>query len=103
MINEMTNDEIEGLLGLQDIEANLLKTRKNGLTLTDNQVSTLGKYNIDASKCGSTSELLYMIDQIDDTDDVIEQDESIATDEIIKTYDIISELKAKNITNTPLT
>lgn len=69
MINEMTNDEIEGLLGLEDIEANLLKTRKNGLTLTDNQVSTLGKYNIDASKCGSTSELLYMIDQIDDSDD----------------------------------
>ena len=29
MINEMTNDEIEGLLGLQDIEANLLKSRKN--------------------------------------------------------------------------
>jgi hypothetical protein len=69
MINEMTSDEIEGLLGLEDIEANLLKTRKNGLTLTDNQVSTLGKYNIDASKCGSTSELLYLIDQIDDTDD----------------------------------
>ena len=55
MINEMTNDEIEGLLGLEDIESNLLKTRKNGLTLTDNQVSTLGKYNIDPSKCGSTS------------------------------------------------
>lgn len=69
MINEMTSDEIEGLLGLEDIEANLLKTRKNGLTLTDNQVSTLGKYNIDASKCGSTSELLYLIDQIDDADD----------------------------------
>ena len=69
MINEKTNDEIEGLLGLEDIESNLLKTRKNGLTLTDNQVSTLGKYNIDPSKCGSTSELLYMIDQIDDSDD----------------------------------
>ena len=40
MINEMTNDEIEGLLGLEDIESNLLKTRQNGLTLTDNQVST---------------------------------------------------------------
>ena len=33
MINEMTNDEIEGLLGLEDIESNLLKTRKNGLKL----------------------------------------------------------------------
>ncbi|MBR3152913.1 MAG: DEAD/DEAH box helicase family protein [Clostridia bacterium] len=36
--------------------------------------------------------------EIDDTDDVIEQEESIATEEIIKTYDIINELKAKNIT-----
>ena len=69
MINEMTNDEIEGLLGLEDIEANLLKTRQNGLTLTDNQVSTLGKYNIDLAKCKNTAELLYMIEQVDDMDD----------------------------------
>ncbi|MBR3133703.1 MAG: DEAD/DEAH box helicase family protein [Clostridia bacterium] len=35
---------------------------------------------------------------LDDTDDVIEKEESIATDEMIKEYDIVSELKAKNIT-----
>lgn len=69
MVNEMTNDEIEELLGLKDNEKNMLKTRANGLQLTDNQVSTLSQYNIDASKCGSMTELLYMIDQIDDTDD----------------------------------
>ena len=69
MINEMTNDEIEELVGLKDVDKNLLKVRKNGLTLTDNQASTLDKYNIDASKCGSMSELLYMIDQVDDDDD----------------------------------
>ncbi len=69
MINEMTNDEIEELVGLKDIEQNMLKTRKNGLTLTDSQVSTLGKYNIDLDNCKSMSELLYKIDQIDDSDD----------------------------------
>lgn len=69
MINEMTNDEIEELVGLKDVEKNFLKARKNGLLLTDNQVSTLGKYNIDLEKCGSMSELLYKIDQIDDPDD----------------------------------
>ena len=69
MINEMTNDEIEELVGLKDVDQNMLKARKNGLMLTDNQVSTLGKYNIDPGKCGSMSELLYMIDQIDDEDD----------------------------------
>jgi hypothetical protein len=69
MINEMTNDEIEELVGLKDVEKNMLKTRKNGLVLTDNQVSTLGKYNINPGECNSMSELLYMIDQIDDDED----------------------------------
>ena len=35
MINEMTNDEIEGLIGLEEVESNMLKTRKNGLTLSE--------------------------------------------------------------------
>lgn len=68
MANEMTNDEIEELVGLKDTDKNMLKTRNNGLLLTDNQVSTLQRYNIDSSKCGSMSELLFMIDQAD-TDD----------------------------------
>ncbi|HIS18847.1 MAG TPA: hypothetical protein IAC02_09610 [Candidatus Coprovivens excrementavium] len=69
MVNEMTNDEIEELVGLKDYEKNMLKARNNGLLLTDNQVNTLEKYNIDVSKCSTMSELLYMIDQIDDPDD----------------------------------
>lgn len=69
MVNEMTNDEIEELVGLKDTDKNMLKTRNNGLLLTDNQVSTLQRYNIDSSKCGSMSELLYMIDQADYDDD----------------------------------
>ncbi len=31
MINEMTNDEIEELVGLKDVEKNMLKTRKMDL------------------------------------------------------------------------
>lgn len=69
MVHEMTNDEIEELVGLKDTDKNMLKTRNNGLLLTDNQVSTLQRYNIDSSKCGSMSELLYMIDQADYDDD----------------------------------
>ncbi len=69
MVNEMTNDEIEELVGLKDTDKNMLKTRNNGLLLTDNQVSTLQRYNIDSSKCGSMSELLYMIDQADYDDE----------------------------------
>ena len=69
MINDLTNDEIEELVGLNEVDKNLLKARKNGLLLTDNQVNTLGKYNIDIGKCTSMSELLYMIDQVDDDED----------------------------------
>ena len=69
MINELTNDAIEELVGLNEVDKNLLKARKNGLLLTDNQVNTLGKYNIDIGKCTSMSELLYMIDQVDDDED----------------------------------
>lgn len=62
----MTNDEIEELVGLKEADKNFVKARQNGLLLTDNQVSTLEKYNIDPSKCGSMSELLYMIDHATD-------------------------------------
>lgn len=69
MVNVMTNDEIEELVGLKDNDKNMLKARNNGLLLTDNQISLLERYNIDASKCGSMSELLYMIDQVGDPED----------------------------------
>ena len=69
MAHELTNDEIEELVGLKDPDRNFLKVRKNGLLLTDNQVGTLERYNIDPSKCGSMSELLYMIEQEDYDED----------------------------------
>lgn len=69
MANELTNDEIEELVGLADTEKNMLKARNNGLLLTDNQVSTLSRFNIDVSKCSNMSELLYMIDQVDNDDE----------------------------------
>jgi len=60
----MTNDEIEELVGLKDTDKNMLKARKNGLLLTDNQVSTLGRYNIDVANCKSMEELLYKINDV---------------------------------------
>lgn len=69
---ELTNDEIEELVGISEVDANMLKARSNGLLLTDNQVSTLNRFNIDTSKCGSMTELLYMIDQADSDDEELE-------------------------------
>ena len=61
----MTNDEIDALVGInnEDYDKNFLKAQKNGLLLTEKQVQTLERYNIDPGKCGSSSELLYMIDK----------------------------------------
>ena len=59
----MTNEEIEELIGLKETDKNFLKVRKNGLLLTDKQVSTLERYNIDASSCKNMSELIYKIEQ----------------------------------------
>ena len=61
----MTNDEIDALVGInnEDYDKNFLKAQKNGLLLTEKQVQTLERYNIDPGKCGSSSGLLYMIDK----------------------------------------
>lgn len=59
----MTNEEIEELVGLKETDKNLLKATKNGLLLTDKQVTTLERYNIDAESCKSMSELIYKIEQ----------------------------------------
>ena len=69
MLNPMTDDEIEELAGVKDINRNLLKVRKNGLALTDNQVDILSRYNIDAGKAKDMNELLYMISRVEDPDD----------------------------------
>ncbi len=72
MANELTNDEIEELVGLDNSDKNFLKARQNGLLLTDNQVSLLQRYGINTDKCGSMSELLYMIEQEDADDEELD-------------------------------
>ncbi len=69
MATELTNDEIEELVGLNEVDKSFLKARDNGLLLTDNQVSTLKRYNIDPAKCNSMSELLYMIGEVETDED----------------------------------
>ena len=85
MANELTNDEIEELVGLNENDSNMMKARKNGLLLTDNQVSTLERYNIDFDKCGSMSELIYLIEE---TNEGTYDDEYSELDELA---DLLSE------------
>jgi hypothetical protein len=62
----MDDKELEKISGVDNIGAKMLKARKNGLLLTDEQVDVLSRHNIDINKAGSTEELLYMIDNYDD-------------------------------------
>ena len=59
----MTNDEIEELVGLKDVDKEFLKERENGLLLTDKQVETLNRHNINTEKAKSMDELIYMINE----------------------------------------
>jgi len=81
----MNDKEINELLGIEeDYDKNFLKARKNGILLTDNQVKVLERYNIDAGMCGSTSELLYMIDEVLDG---VDEDECADLNDVAKTLD----------------
>lgn len=71
-MNELTNDEIEELVGLKDVDKNFLKARENGLLLTDNQVNLLERYNINPGNCKTMTELLYMIDEAGVDDEELE-------------------------------
>ena len=62
----MDDKELEKISGVDNIGEKMLKARKNGLLLTDEQVNVLSRHNIDINKAGSTEELLYMIDNYDD-------------------------------------
>ena len=61
----MTDKEIDELVGLtkKDLARNELEARKNNLLLTDAQVDLLTLNGIDPGKCGSVSELIYMINK----------------------------------------
>ena len=47
-----------------DFEKRFLKTRKNGLLLSDEHVEVLERYNINYMSCLSNTELLYRIDEV---------------------------------------
>ena len=50
------------------------KEIKKGLFLSDYQIEVLMKYNIDPYKCGSISELIYLIDEVLDEEEADDLD-----------------------------
>lgn len=59
--------EVEKIANSIDYSKKFLKDY-NGLLITEEQVEILKRYDIDALKCGSLTEILYLIDEILDSD-----------------------------------
>lgn len=62
-----TRKEIETIANSTDYSKKFLKDY-NGLLITEEQVEILKRYDIDINKCGSLTEILYLIDEVLDTD-----------------------------------
>lgn len=60
-------EEIEKIANSIDYSKKFLKDY-NGLLITEEQVDILRRYDIEVEKCGSLTEILYLIDEILDSD-----------------------------------
>ena len=69
---KINNEEIN----IDDLysEKYMHKKIKKGLFLSDYQIEVLMKYNIDPYKCGSISELIYLIDEVLDEEEADDLD-----------------------------
>ncbi len=69
---KINNEEIN----IDDLysEKYMHKEIKKGLFLSDYQIEVLMKYNIDPYKCGSISELIYLIDEVLDEEEADDLD-----------------------------
>ena len=67
----MEKEELENTLPKDD---SWLKTRENGMALSDYQVKVLARNNIDYKKYNNVKELMFAINEMDiDEDDELEQ------------------------------
>lgn len=62
-----SREEVEKIANSIDYSKKFLKDY-NGLLITEEQVEILKRYDIDALKCGSLTEILYLIDEVLDSD-----------------------------------
>ncbi len=62
-----TRKEIETIANSIDYSRKFLKSY-NGLLITEEQIDILKRYGIEVEKCGSLTEILYLIDEVLDGD-----------------------------------
>ena len=73
----MSDEEIEKIASDIDFESNLLTT-KNGILLTNYEISILDKYKIPYQNTTSLKEIIYLIEDILNEDNSLEDLENIS-------------------------
>lgn len=74
----MSDEEIEKIASDIDFESNLLTTTKNGILLTNYEISILDKYKIPYQNTTSLKEIIYLIEDILNEDNSLEDLENIS-------------------------
>ena len=90
---KINNEEINLNKLIDDIydDKNMIKMRGNGIYLSDNDVQTLKKYNINYEKYSSLNSLIFEIEEI--------LNEEVDTDDLEQISSKLSELNYYNNTN----
>ncbi len=74
----MNDYDIEKICSTIDFEKDLLTTSKNGLLLTNYEISVLDKYKIDYSRATTLKEIIYYIEEILNEDSSLQDLENIS-------------------------
>ena len=74
----MSDEEIEKIASDIDFESNLLTTTKNGILLTNYEISIWDKYKIPYQNTTSLKEIIYLIEDILNEDNSLEDLENIS-------------------------
>ena len=67
--------DIDSIVKDMDFTGGQFVTCKNGLMLTNNEISVLKRYSVDYEKCSTLKEIIYLVEDILNEDDSSDLDE----------------------------
>ena len=74
----MTDNDIKEIANSIDFVSNSLNVCSNGLMLTNYEIEILNKYNIDYNKTTSLKEILFLVEEILNEDNSLDDLENIS-------------------------
>ena len=77
--------DIDSIVKDMDFTGGQFVTCKNGLMLTNNEISVLKRYSVDYEKCSTLKEIIYLVE------DILNEDDSSDLEELEYVSSTISE------------